>query len=215
MQVLTTKALHDRVYVLNTTTNEWSFFLLFEVEKEKIAALPNEEYYEYDRSSSFSNYDDEYIFVAPTDFWFRLGNVYKCYSNSFKRSKENVPKFCFDVIDEYNRKDPPKPDKLDIIAKFATKLPEHWKLVETNSPEDEFSDDGRDYDVPFFIRKDGLARIYINQSEWFTDYMFALAFDDDGDCRAYKDENSFEDTIKYCDDWVEQILIKKANKVVK
>lgn len=58
--------------------------------------------------------------------------------------------------------------------------------------------------MPFFIRKDGLARIYINQSEWFTDCMFALDFDDDGDCRAYKDENSFEDTIKYCDDWVEQ-----------
>lgn len=35
MQVLTTKALHDRVYILNTTTNEWSFFLLFEVEKKK------------------------------------------------------------------------------------------------------------------------------------------------------------------------------------
>ena len=204
MQILTTKALDSlaRIYVLDNQTKEWGYFLLFEVEKEEIVSIPGEKLYKYVHWFTNSNFSSQHTLIAPTNLFSR--NLYKYYSNCISISKENVPKFCFDAIDKCNKRDPPKPDKLDIIAKFATKLPNHWKLVETNSSEDEFSDDGRDYDVPFFIRKDGLARIYINQSEWFTDCMFALDFDDDGDCRAYKDENSFEDTIKYCDDWVEQ-----------
>lgn len=85
------------------------------------------------------------------------------------------------------------------ITEYIAKLPEHWKIIEIDQP-DRFFDDGRDYNKPMFIRKDGLARIYFNENE--TDesgYLFALCWDwhGDGDCCG-----DFELAIKICDDYV-------------
>ena len=79
-------------------------------------------------------------------------------------------------------------------------LPEHWEVLpatpDSNDWED-FSDDGRDYNLPMFQRKDKLARIYINAGKIDTPYMFAIAWYDDGEC-----DGDFATAIKMCDDYV-------------
>jgi nanoRNase/pAp phosphatase (c-di-AMP/oligoRNAs hydrolase) len=78
-------------------------------------------------------------------------------------------------------------------------LPVHWKVIAANEP-DEFFDDGRDYDLPMFIRNDGLARIYFNKDEdESSDCRFAISWDwhSDGDCCG-----SFERAVSLADEYV-------------
>lgn len=66
---------------------------------------------------------------------------------------------------------------------LSSLLPSHWEVIPVGQI-DSFYDDGRDYDMPMYMRKDGLARIYINKNEHDTEYMFAISWDEhsDGDC---------------------------------
>jgi len=86
------------------------------------------------------------------------------------------------------------------IEALAALLPDHWELVETNSKGDGYYDDGRDYTVPFFRRKESSDgedyRIYINDGAWFTEHMFGVILADDGDCF---EANRFLQAIKLCD----------------
>lgn len=92
------------------------------------------------------------------------------------------------------------PDEINELIKL---LPEHWEVIQ---PDDagfrRWSDDGRDYDKPVFIRKDGLARIYLNQGEENTLYTYAIAWDkyDDGDCCG-----DFEIAIEIADEYVDRM----------
>lgn len=63
---------------------------------------------------------------------------------------------------------------------YSEILPAHWEVVEEDEPAKRkfsfFSDDGRDYSKPMFIRKDGLARIYFNEDETESSgYLLALS----------------------------------------
>jgi hypothetical protein len=102
--------------------------------------------------------------------------------------------------------DPPIQEKIRYLKTLAVQLPSHWRVVGSLSGRDWLeSDDGRDYSVPFFARKDGLARVYINEDEWYTFCMFAIVWDEhpDGDCCGYE-QDSFLNIIKYCDEYVEK-----------
>jgi hypothetical protein len=79
------------------------------------------------------------------------------------------------------------------------KLPSHWECIEPTDDmrTDGFFDDGRDYDKPMFMRKDGLARIYFNEGEEGTPYQFAICWDEkgDGDCCG-----DFEQALRIADE---------------
>ena len=74
----------------------------------------------------------------------------------------------------------------DDIQQLVDLLPSHWEVLPTETLS---CDDGRDYEKPMFMRKDGLARIYFNDSP-DDSCVFSIAFDFhyDGDCRSTLDE---------------------------
>lgn len=74
-------------------------------------------------------------------------------------------------------------------------LPKHWQLAEED---DDYSDDGRDYNKPQYVRKDGLARIYHNENEEDTQFAFGISWDEmgDGDCCG-----SFEEAVLIADEY--------------
>jgi len=85
-----------------------------------------------------------------------------------------------------------------ILEQLIGSLPDHWKVIypDDNGFDNKFADDGRDYDMPMFVRKDHKARIYFNDGENDTDYMFGIVLEpDDGDC---------------CGDLIEAIAIADA-----
>lgn len=91
--------------------------------------------------------------------------------------------------------------KVQQIQNCKNKLPNHWHVIEPSGDmSDGFFDDGRDYDMPMFMRKDGLARIYFNEGDFGTEYMFAIVWDEagDGDCRG-----DFETALKVADEYVQ------------
>ena len=75
------------------------------------------------------------------------------------------------------------------------KLPEHW-IYRDSSFHDGYSDDGRDYEKPSYIRKDGLARVYHNEVHTKSDkkYEYAISWEYSGDCTY-----SLENAIKIAD----------------
>jgi len=86
------------------------------------------------------------------------------------------------------------------FKQLVSLLPEHWEVIPIDSSEFEsYRDDGRDYDLPMFMRKDKLARIYINVHEHDTPYMFAISYDEhnDGEC-----DGDFVTAIKICDNYI-------------
>lgn len=94
-------------------------------------------------------------------------------------------------------KDGYDPEELSEISRLIINLPDNWDYTYNGINDEYFYDDGADYDKPFFIRKDKLARIYFNLGEENTDYMFGIAFENDGDCAATLDE-----AIKICEDYL-------------
>jgi hypothetical protein len=87
---------------------------------------------------------------------------------------------------------------------YSEILPAHWEVVEEEEPAKRkfsfFSDDGRDYNKPMFIRKDGLARIYFNEDETESSgYLYGIVYDmhDDGDCCG-----DLQEALNRADDYV-------------
>jgi hypothetical protein len=87
------------------------------------------------------------------------------------------------------------------IEELIKTLPSHWELIGIDNIADHYYDDGRDYDQPMFVRKDGLARIYFNAGEdETTEYLFGVAYDwhCDGDCYG-----NFSNALEAADRYVE------------
>lgn len=82
------------------------------------------------------------------------------------------------------------------LNKLLSILPSHWEMLPADT---ESFDDGRDYDKPMFVRRDGLARIYFNRGEEDTKYMFAISWDAHGDGECCGD---FQTAITMCDEYV-------------
>lgn len=89
------------------------------------------------------------------------------------------------------------------ISDLIKHLPDHWKIIEVDEPGSDYGDDGRDYNKPMFIRKDGLARIYFNLGEEGGPYYYAISWDEAGDGACCGD---FEQALRISDEYVETYL---------
>lgn len=83
------------------------------------------------------------------------------------------------------------------ITELQTILPSHWEMWDVNDASG-WNDDGRDYTKPGFIRKDGLARIYFNDSPG-EDCVYSIAFDYHNDGECFPD---LKEAVNYCDNYI-------------
>jgi hypothetical protein len=85
-------------------------------------------------------------------------------------------------------------ERLDLLFAAISSIPDDWEYLYT----DEYSYDGADITMPFFVRKDKRAIIYINDETHDSDCMFGISFtfENDGDCAA-----SFAEALLICENY--------------